>query len=128
MPLYLEWAKCFGDNWCDLLEIDLENRHFNRMVGVYIIWYGGKKTTVLKVGQGVIRECLSVNRHDYVISAYSRYGLNVTWAKVPWHECAGVERYLGETLKPVIGSRLPDAQPIKVNIPWEEIPVLTKKI
>jgi hypothetical protein len=121
MPLYLEWFKCFGDNWCDLLEINLDNNHFNEMRGVYIIWCEGKKPAVLRVGQGNIREHLLWHKNDYVLAAFRQYGLYATWTKVQELECSGVERYLGETLKPVIGSRLPEAVPIKVNLPWEEI-------
>ena len=128
MLLFLEWFKCFGDNWCSLLEIDLESRHFDDLVGIYIIWYEEGKPTVLKISQGAIRECLTVDRQDYVITAYSRYGLKVTWAQVAEDERDGIERYLGETLKPVIGNRLPDVQSIEVNLPWEKSTVLTKKI
>jgi len=28
MPPYLEWFKCFGDSWGDLLEINLDHRYF----------------------------------------------------------------------------------------------------
>ena len=127
MPLYLEWFKCFGDNWGDLLEINLDHNHFDGMRGVYIIWSGGKSPTVLKVGQGNIRERLYEHKKDYVLAAYHQNGLYVTWAKVPELECCGVERYLGETLKPVVGSRLPEAVPIKVNLPWEEISFFAKE-
>lgn len=128
MPLYLEWFKCFGDRWCNLFEINLDHNHFDGLTGVYIIWYGEKKRTILKVGQGVIRERLSENRQDYVISAYTQYGLHVTWARVAEDECDGAERYIGETLKPVVGSRLAESRSIMVNLPWEESPVLKKKM
>jgi hypothetical protein len=43
-------------------------------------------------------------------------------------ECDGVERYVGETLKPVVRGHLAESRPIKVNLPWEESPVLEKKM
>jgi hypothetical protein len=127
MPLYVEWFKCFGDNWGDLLEIDLDHNHFDGMRGVYIIWCEGKKPTVLRVGQGIIREHLYWHKNDYILAAYSQNGLYVTWAIVPELECYGVERYLGEILKPVIGCRLPEAVPIKVNLPWDESSLFAKE-
>jgi len=127
MPLYLEWFKCFGDSWCDLLEINLNHNHFDGMRGVYIIWYGGKKPAVLKIGQGIIRDRLGENKEDYVVAAYCQYGLYVTWAKVAEDDCDGVERYIGEALKPIIGRRLPDVQPIEVNLPWEESSIFVKE-
>jgi len=30
----------------------------------------------------------------------------------------GVEKYLADTLSPVVGERFPDRTPIKVNLPW----------
>ena len=43
------------------------------------------------------------------------------------YDRAGVEKYLGESLKPVVGNRLPDVHPIRVNLPWEESVVFAKK-
>lgn len=123
----LEWFRCFGDKWCDLFEIDLDHSHFDGRTGVYVIWYGDKKPTVLKVGQGILRDCLNEDKKDYVLAAYRQYGLYVTWAKVMEYDCAGVEKYLGEVLKPVVGNRLPDVHPIRVNLPWEESVVFAKK-
>jgi hypothetical protein len=30
----------------------------------------------------------------------------------------GVERYLANTLRPIVGSAFPDVPPIEVNLPW----------
>ncbi len=126
MALHLEWFKSFENSWCDLLEINQNHNHFNGTRGIYIIWHEGKKPVVLKVGQGLIRDCLVENKEDYIVAAYGQYGLYVTWAKVAEDDCDGVERYVGEALKPIIGHRLPDAQPIEVNLPWEESSIFTK--
>jgi len=104
MPPYLEWFKCFGDSWGDLLEINLDHRHFDGIKGVYVIWSGEEKPKVLKIGQGVI-----------------------TWTIVPESDSDGIEKFLGETLKPLIESRLPDTQPVEVNLPWEESLVFARK-
>ncbi len=120
MPVQLEWSKCTRDNWHDLLDINLDLNHFDGIRGVYVIWYDGKKPTVLKVGQGLIHERINEHRKDYVLAAYCQYGLYVTWAEVEKNDCDGVERYIGESLRPLVGCRLPNVLPIKVNLPWEE--------
>lgn len=127
MHRHLEWFRCFGDRWCGLYEIDLDHSHFDGRTGVYVIWYGDRKPTVLRVRQGNLRDCLNKDRKNHVLSAYRHYGLYVTWAKVMEYDCEGVERYLGEVLKPVIGNRLPDVHPVRVNLPWEERAVFAKK-
>lgn len=57
--------------------------------------------------------------------AYSPEGLFVTWARIHPSERDGVERYLAETLRPLVGTRHPNAAPIyvveppiPVNLPW----------
>lgn len=37
----LEWIKCQGDVWCPLKHVDLNDKHFDELEGVYIIWYKG---------------------------------------------------------------------------------------
>lgn len=119
MSPYAEWFKCFGDRWCDLLEINLEHSLFDGIKGIYIIWFGGRKPTILKVGKGVIRERLSEHREDYILASYSQYGLYTTWAEVVDKDCDGVAKYLEETLKPLMGTRMHEVPSIKVNLPWE---------
>lgn len=118
MALTLTWIKCEGDVWCDLLNVNFNNSHFDDMEGVYIIWHGGDKPATVRVGQGFIRNRLVQHRKETEILAYKRYNLYVTWAKVDKRLRDGVERYLGYTLNPKVGSRLPDVSPIEVNLPW----------
>lgn len=118
MALTLNWIKCEGDVWCNLLNVNLSHEHFEDMAGIYIIWHGGEKPATVRVGQGVIRDRIVQHRQDPEILAYKHHTLYVTWARVSQSQRDGVERYLGEVLKPKVGSRLPDAPPIKVNLPW----------
>lgn len=127
MYCHLEWFKCFGNKWCNLYEVDLDHSHFDGRTGVYVIWYGEKKPTVLRVGQGFLRDRLNEERKDHILAAYRHNGLFVTWAKVMEYDCASVEKYLGDVLKPVVASRLQDVHPIRVNLPWEESGVHAKK-
>ena len=112
------WNKCQGNNWCDLLTLNLSHEHFNNMEGVYIIWHGGQNSATIRVGQGFIRDRLSVHRTEPEILKYKPYGLFVTWVRVSANQRDGVERYLAERLNPKVGSRFPDADPIVVNLPW----------
>jgi hypothetical protein len=86
--------------------------------GVHVIWHGGPKPWTVRVGQGNVCERLTAHRVDSAISAYRPLGLFVTWATVPSYEKDGVERFLADELRPLIGDRHPDVRPIPVNLPW----------
>ncbi len=130
MPLVMEWMKCMGDRWCDLFDVVLESNHFDKLEGVYIIWYWHKNyfPCAVRVGQGNIRERLLQEKQRPAVLALKDYDLLVTWASVEKSQRDGVERYLGETLAPIIKRLLPKASPIRVMLPWEGSPVLSKKI
>ena len=112
------WLKSGPNNeaWYPFRTVDLSHDHFNNLVGVYIIWQGGAK--VVRVGQGKIRERLTDHRNSQQISKLDTGNLCVTWASVGAANLDGVERFLGDTLKPVIAERFPDVAPIPVNLPW----------
>ena len=118
MALTVVWNKCQGDVWCNFLKVNLGDEHFNKMEGVYIIWHAGQNPATVCVGQGVIRDRLAEHRQDLEILAYEQYTLYATWARVVENQRDGVERYLAEKLKPKVGSRFPDVDPIEVNLPW----------
>lgn len=112
------WLKCTGDKWCSLINLNLNDEHFNGLEGVYIIWHGGPSAATIRVGQGNIRARLSSHRTDPQILSYKSWGLYVTWASVNYPLRNGIERYLFDVLKPKIGSRAPDVNAIDVNLPW----------
>ena len=64
----------------------------------------------------------TVSKLTVAISKFSAYrsygGLWVTWAAVLPADLNGVERYLADQFKPLIGDRHPDVKPIPVNLPW----------
>lgn len=113
----LNWIKCDGGNWCEFFNVNLDHEYFNGVEGVYVIWHGGASPNVVRVGQGIIKDRIAQHRQDSQITAYRSQGLYVTWASVPAYQRDGVERYLGDQLSPKVGSRLPDAFPIQVNLP-----------
>lgn len=113
--LQLQWIKC-GEIYCPLENVDLSDV---KTEGVYIIWHAGNPSRVVRVGQGNIASRLNAHRNDREILAYAKYGtLRVTWATVPAAQRDGVERYLADKWKPLIGDAFPNVVPIAVNSPW----------
>jgi len=114
----LNWNKCLGDVWCNLLSVNLDHSHFDGMTGVYVIWHAGQNPATVRVGSGVIRDRLRAHREDPAILRYRSYGLFVTWAAVSANMMLGAERYLGDRLDPLVAERFPAVLPIAVNLPW----------
>lgn len=107
------WIKC-GAGWCNLDSVNLDHHSLRDLTGVYVIWQGGGP--VVRVGQGIIKDRLGVHKDDPEITAYRP--LSVTWFDIPESQQDGVERYLADTLDPVIGDSFPDCSPIRVGLPW----------
>ncbi len=114
----LNWIKCGGESWCNLLIVNLAHPNLNDVEGIYIIWHGQPNPAVVYVGQGVIRDRLAQHRNDSRILAYQPQGLYVTWAKVDAQYRDGIERFLADTWNPKVGDNHPQATPIPVNSPW----------
>jgi len=117
MTLNLTWITCNnGGGWCPLEDVNLAGVN---TLGVYVIWHEGNPGRVVRVGQGDIKDRLTKHRADKQILAYkSRGTLRVTWASVSSFYRDGVERYLAETWKPLVGEAFPDCDSIAVNSPW----------
>lgn len=112
----VQWVKSQADTY---LKLETFNLASASGIGVYVIWHTGQPGRVVKVGQGEIPERLGCHRRDQEILAYRASGeLRVTWAIVPAYQLDGIERYLGDYWKPLIGDRFPDAVPIPVNSPF----------
>ena len=94
--------------------VNLGDSHFNNMEGVYIIWQGGGP--IIRVGQGTICDRLAAHRDNEQSTAHEP--LYSSWAPVGLVYRNGVERYLANTLRPIVGSAFPDVPPIEVNLPW----------
>lgn len=112
--MQLNWQKCAGDVWGSLSFVDLAHGHFDNMEGVYIIWQGSGP--IIRVGQGNIRDRLGRHRNDPDIVRHDR--LYVTWAPVHATHRNGVERYLANVLRPVVGDAFPNVTPTPVSLPW----------
>lgn len=111
--MIVEWQKCQGNVWGPFLTVDLAHSHFNRMEGVYVIWQA--QGPVVRVGQGFVRDRVADHRTNRAITRYNN--LYITWASVPVAYRDGVERYLADVLRPVVGDAFPDVTPIPVNLP-----------
>jgi hypothetical protein len=112
------WKKCGDDgHWCPLEGLDLSS--ITATDGVYIIWHEGNPGRVVRVGQGNIVDRLGAHRRDAAVTRYAKSGkLRVTWASVPARQLDGVEAYLADKWKLLVGDAFPDVLPIAVNSPW----------
>jgi hypothetical protein len=114
--LQLYWCKSRAGSWLPLATVDLTRE---TDFGVYVIWHAGQPSRVVRVGQGDIASRLTAHRKDALIMRYSAHGdLYVTWAVVSPKLVDGVERYLAERWKPLVGDRFPLAVPLAVNSPF----------
>jgi len=115
--MYLEWAKCANGFWCELERLDLSAIQAH---GVYVIWRPGapglRPSAVVRVGHGDIAGQLAAHRSDRGIQHHGP-GLLVTWAEVAALFSGGVEVYLTQRLRPLVGDRFPFASPVEVNLP-----------
>lgn len=114
--LQVTWIKNVQNDWLPLDVVELGGVD---TFGVYAIWHAGRPGRVVRIGQGDIASRVGAHARDPAITAYAARGrLYVTWAEVSYRNADGVERYLAEQYPPLVGSRWPDALPIRVNHPW----------
>lgn len=94
--------------------------------GVYIVRQTTGATVI--VGQGDINDCLSALQRDARVLCHQSPGspLLATWAIVQGlkqtkmlysAQLDGIQRYLAETLKPLVGGSYPDVAPVPVPLP-----------
>lgn len=115
----LEWFKCKGNVWCELKKIDLNHKYLSGIKGVYVIWYGEKNRTVLRVGSGNIQTSLIGNRNDIAVMAFASKKVFVSWAEVSMLSRSNVHAYLAQKLNPKFKDDYPDKSPTEVNLPWD---------
>jgi len=116
--MYLNWNKCQGNVWCKLNNVDLNSTHFVDRNGVFIVWHGGVKAATVTVGHGNIKDAILHARSDYDIQKYKFNTLYITWADVVSYQQLEVERYLINTLSPLIVPPNFVNSLIVVNLPW----------
>lgn len=117
----LSWYVTDNNNYYFSLNIDLDQRHFDGLVGLYAIYYKTKNdfTQYVYIGQGNIKDRLTAHRLDQTIQMYGRQNnLCITWAKDDSSKeiREGKEQYLHDKLNPLY-SRPQNVQPIQVKLP-----------
>lgn len=112
----IEWIKCILKSRCRLNLINLDNEHFDNLIGVYLIWQGSDKHNVIEIGKGFIRERLAVLQRDKDMRKYAP-DLFVTWAAVPTASLDGVEAFLYNELNPKVQHTITCQDLINVNLP-----------
>ena len=71
------------------------------------------------VGQGDVAARIRAHRGRPDIMGYAKHGpLFVTWAAIRANLKDGVERYLADKWRPLVGDAHPDVLPVAVNSPW----------
>jgi hypothetical protein len=120
MVLNLIWSKCENEQWCRLNSLNLNDKHFELMAGIYIIWrQSGATPLVLRVGQGFIKQRLHQHRWEADIMALSNDVVFVTWAALDAAQRDGAARFLADKLDPAVKSdRQTTGRPLKINLPW----------
>lgn len=116
--LAVTWIKSKANTWLEFETFNLESCLTDP--GVYAIWHEGQPPWTVRVGQGDVKDRIGAHRVDPRILAYRSYGagLFVTWAAVQAAYLDGVERYLADQLRPLVGGRFPNVTPTPVNLPW----------
>ncbi len=118
MPaISLYWNRCQGDAWGELYSVDLDDKHFDGLEGVFVVWQGGSPPVPVCVGAGLLRDVMKERRVSPDIQAYREKTLYVSWAKVEKVARPGVERYLYDALKPRLNGSVPQTTPVEVNLP-----------
>jgi hypothetical protein len=112
----INWCKCMLQSRCRLNLINLDNEHFDNLLGVYVIWYGNDLKNVVSIGQGVIRDKLIEMRTNKKVQEYGP-DLFVTWAAVPKACLEGVKAFLCTELKPFDPHIIKGVDLISVNLP-----------
>ena len=87
-------------------------------IGVYVIWAPGTwltSPTYLKAGQGDVRARVQNHLRDPRFEDFPN--IRFTYAAISAVHRDGVERYLGDSLRPLFAERYPDVPPIPVVLP-----------
>lgn len=118
-PRQVQWVKSVGGDYLDLLRLDLNSAYFlaGPKLGVFVIWYAGpSKSAAIRIGQGNIRDQLAARRADPQIAQFASQGqLKVSWIIVNPGDFDGIEAYLYDYYKPLVGERRPVSQSIPVT-------------
>ena len=109
------WVKQ-GYYWFNLL--DITSSDVKGEEGVYVIWNPAYLPRAVYVGKGNLENRFYERKNDSRVLEYARDGvLYVTWANVLERYQEGVERFLADTYRPLVGEEWPNVPGIFVNLP-----------
>lgn len=117
-PLQVRWVRGTDGNFLDLLRLNLQSSYFLRhQYGVFIVWSAGvTQAPVITVGQGDIRDRLAALKKHPVVSRFAESGqLKVSWIIINEKYFDGVEAFLYDYYKPIMGERKRDISSIPVD-------------
>lgn len=113
--LQVEWVMSNAGTWLNPRTVDWTTVDYH---GVYAIWAPGTilgGPIWLRAGQGDVRARVQDHIRDARFSLYPE--IRFTYAQVTVWDRDGVERYLGNQLRPKFAERYPEVLPIPVNLP-----------
>jgi hypothetical protein len=121
MSMTVEWMIGTDNEWCDFDSLNLSDPYFDKINGLFVIWFGpsdkGEEARVVCVGHGLLRCKLGNLRDDPVSARHASRHMKVTWAEIDAHHAQGAETYLIGALNPIHGERHPNVVQTIVNIP-----------
>ena len=105
----MKWAKKSNGQWHKLFELELCEKCLKDLTGVYVVFYSEKTTpvdgpiySVLKLGQGHIKNKLLQLRKDPAMSKHREKGPFVTWISAPPSLLDEIELVLSKNLEPIM--------------------------
>lgn len=119
LDLRLEWQKNSEGTWWTLAEAALGDKQFDKLEGVYVIWYEDQKQVALRVGQGHIRDCIVKERNnDEMWEHTQQYPIYVTWAQIGRKYREVIAKHIAEAAKPEVKRSHLKSRAFVVNLPW----------
>jgi hypothetical protein len=111
-------VRWFASADFDELEPDDISAH-GPVSGVLVVWHGGPRPRVIRVGYGDIAQRLAAFREDPKLMSYGLFGpLQAAWAKVPEDRMRGVAKFLVSRLRPMHSDPLAGVTAIPVTLPF----------
>ena len=121
MELTLNWQHLDDKNeYLRLKDVLLDTPYFDCLSGVYIIWCQDVARPTVYAGQAqdLIRDRLYARRNDLQIREHAAiHTLYVAFAEAATDDIDGIERFLHDSLNPLVRDRAPNSDSIPVNLP-----------
>ena len=122
MALTLNWQHLDDTNeYLRLKDVLLDTPYFDCLSGVYIIWCQDESRAITvyagQAKQDLIRDRLYARRNDLQIREHAaKHTLYVAFAAAT-DDIDGIERFLHDSLNPLVRDRAPNSDSIPVNLP-----------